>query len=411
MRGTANLVKFVVNELLIEYARYNEHFTDDSGGSDPALSAIYKCLSAHPLGNVEIEEYWDKTEYFNIETDTSERSPNGKYVNPRYFENLDKNSGKHLAPADIDNFYLDGLGARYDLVPSGETTSSDLHKFLEAVYDAGADNTFVDWKGRLNTSLPDGAATFEYKEDFETISGVYEYLISSQRMYGYQFDASASIGDQVDDYLKNVKTQISSMYYLDVYSLQRQLEPAVQKLEREIDALSAGVGNYIGSTYSQYFEKSEDSRCYDDETGDYLYDWFVGNETYKYDRLYDCIKRLNSYVRQVGRSEGAAVLGLDGTIHNWAILNHLKNVVDSYDDDKTQLDDLINEIESYHAVGDENLEVELETLASYLQKTYDNRMQSLQQMLEEFKKRLDKCDSKYEDLVSRKDDYLLRMPP
>ena len=68
MRGTNNLVILAINEYLRDYSKYGR-FQDGIG--------VRAAMRAASLKDVEIREYYDHTEYFNISCDTSISSMTG----------------------------------------------------------------------------------------------------------------------------------------------------------------------------------------------------------------------------------------------------------------------------------------------------------------------------------------------
>ena len=66
MKGTNNLILYIVNEYLCDYSLNHAAMR-----RDPALSAAASRLSAHSIEDAEVVEYYDGTEYQNIKTETS----------------------------------------------------------------------------------------------------------------------------------------------------------------------------------------------------------------------------------------------------------------------------------------------------------------------------------------------------
>ena len=82
MKGTNNLLKFAINEFLIDYAESLK-----INAPENVLKLISK-LKQHRISDVKVQEYWDMTEYMNISSDTSQYAENSKYVNGRYFDDV-----------------------------------------------------------------------------------------------------------------------------------------------------------------------------------------------------------------------------------------------------------------------------------------------------------------------------------
>jgi hypothetical protein len=71
MKGTNNLLKYTANEFLIDYI-------DQLRSSMPyeKISAYVEKLSAHSINDIDVQEYWDLTEYMNLSTATTKYSVN-----------------------------------------------------------------------------------------------------------------------------------------------------------------------------------------------------------------------------------------------------------------------------------------------------------------------------------------------
>ena len=95
MKGTYDLMLYVINEFLVDYSRLNPIFRDDSNLSDATSSVsqllwpIYQDLSSHDINNLTAVEYFDETEYYNISAATDAAGHDGRYsssgVNDRFW--------------------------------------------------------------------------------------------------------------------------------------------------------------------------------------------------------------------------------------------------------------------------------------------------------------------------------------
>lgn len=91
MRGTNLLLIYVVNEYLRDYAAHNG--LSNCVLSDPAFGGIRGMLAGHSLQgtsdsgySVNVQEYYDETEYFNVKTDSTPSADMSAGVNPRFWE-------------------------------------------------------------------------------------------------------------------------------------------------------------------------------------------------------------------------------------------------------------------------------------------------------------------------------------
>lgn len=81
MRGTNNLLVYLVNEYIRNYPEANPSAMDQVDGS------IKGKMEGHSLRGVDVVEYYDKTEYYNISTETTvSSSPSGLVANGRFWD-------------------------------------------------------------------------------------------------------------------------------------------------------------------------------------------------------------------------------------------------------------------------------------------------------------------------------------
>lgn len=139
MKGTNNLLTYVVNEFLVDYSKFNTKvFNEDTNDS---ISAVRSYLSAHSTTDVVPVEYYDETDYFNLSTETSDSLGDGngdikeRFWESSFRENLD---GLAFKLSEIENFYLSTLGMKTDNSPLS-TTVKDI---LSVVYDTGANSSY-----------------------------------------------------------------------------------------------------------------------------------------------------------------------------------------------------------------------------------------------------------------------------
>lgn len=147
LKGTFLLLSYVINEFLkynIAKNYGNKVYSDENV---PLSNFIENCILND---GVELIEYMDDTEYFNISSDTdlsveselSLKMLNRDDVNPKFYDNSEQKVGlttNDLPLEEIDNFYRNQLKMQLNEVK----TSSDLTTFLSLIYDYGANNTFL----------------------------------------------------------------------------------------------------------------------------------------------------------------------------------------------------------------------------------------------------------------------------
>lgn len=159
MKGTFNLLSYVINEYLMEFAKSNKTYKNHP----QAIATVKKRIK----GDTSIIEYYDTTEYFNISTDNSSKAKNKKYVNDRYWEeneeSTNSNSGFAFAKEEIENFYNNILNVK--------NKTSDLMKFLNTIYESGANRSYIE-ADTDQVVISTTSALFEDSSDlFERFTG------------------------------------------------------------------------------------------------------------------------------------------------------------------------------------------------------------------------------------------------
>ena len=125
MRGTFTLLSYIINEYLVKNValRY------------PELSGLDNFDSE----NIQVVEYDDTTEYFNLKAQTDGVALSGDTTNQRFWEDdglgFLGDSGFAFSAGEIEKYYLDTLN-----IGDGKT---DIDDFLSVVYDLGASVSFT----------------------------------------------------------------------------------------------------------------------------------------------------------------------------------------------------------------------------------------------------------------------------
>jgi hypothetical protein len=130
MKGTTNLLRYLINQYLVDYSKISPHISKDKD--------LYAILSGHSVDNVDVIEYVDQTEYFNIGTHTDSKSLNGKYTNSRYWDGVNRQESGEITKDEIKKFYLRDLGL------SSDSNIKDVDEFLDIIFNLGADSSYID---------------------------------------------------------------------------------------------------------------------------------------------------------------------------------------------------------------------------------------------------------------------------
>lgn len=179
MKGSFNLMQFMINEFLTEYSN-NPVFKNDN------LSSSLMDLKTHQVNDVKLKEYYDITEYYNIETNTSLKSDNPTKTNNRYWEYDDDRdvNGLHMAftKSQIADFYLKSLCTSDTFKDENE-----LFDFLSAIYNLGANDSYVNPDSIFHCQLNDGTYTTDLYPHIVGIKRNLDELSSHLSNYNYVF--------------------------------------------------------------------------------------------------------------------------------------------------------------------------------------------------------------------------------
>lgn len=144
MKGTFNLFSFVVNEYLQEFSKMNylQHKKDvlsADADSVKTINDIIDALNSHTFNDIDIVQYNDTTEYFNLSSESTPIAKNGQYANYRYWEDLGTDDKFSIGQDRISNFYMNVLNLK-DKIDS----ESSLDVFLNSIYGIGALSSCVN---------------------------------------------------------------------------------------------------------------------------------------------------------------------------------------------------------------------------------------------------------------------------
>ena len=105
MKGTNNLLVYLINEFLVDYSRTSKLFSDYSI-SCALMDEIYGKLSSSDIDDIEVVEYMDDTEYYNLSSERSVESIVQSYNND-FKSSYFKIVGGRLSAFDGKTFTLD----------------------------------------------------------------------------------------------------------------------------------------------------------------------------------------------------------------------------------------------------------------------------------------------------------------
>lgn len=311
MKGTQNLLLYVINEYLIDYSRHRLMMLQENPSSlnekeTKLLTNILGKLSAHDIDDLDVIEYYDPTEYFNQSTDMSPTSMNGSLVNKNFWKNVDMtmDNGLTYKLRDIQDFYLKTM-AMCDQLGDGE----ELADFLDMVYGIGADRSSIGKDGTFRTDLTEyGRYSSEIFPIYENLNNAWKKVQSMMTKDGYsniqpvdfQFNENFDIETQLSDLAYNyVYVNVSNDVLAGLSSVYEEYNPQIEGLSSKFDDLVDRFNNLIGGDIDLYFT-SCDSKYSIDSNGAYKHDFFTGNPEYEteFEYLKDKLFVLEQYVQK-----------------------------------------------------------------------------------------------------------------
>ena len=320
MKGTYDLMLYVVNEFLIDYAKFSHVFKDDTVLADgdemvtvvELLRPVYAELSAHEITGLTAVEYYDATEYYNISADTDARS-DVKGTNDRFWinpagEDLMSHNGidSDFKIDAIKKFYFDTLGIRDNFISS----DAALGRFLDAVFSLGATDSYVHEADRdmdaaqvqpyemFGARMLSGKYTDEMFDKYVELKNAWATYLFYLSDESYEYQISDSVSAQIlgscdfisAKILENNMQGVSSVY--DKY---------IGKVQDMSAAVASGVKQYddmISSEYSYYFAEATDYKyCYENEQYKHAY-YINSNYDAGLEYWYDKIQRISEYVSE-----------------------------------------------------------------------------------------------------------------
>lgn len=250
MRGTFLLISYVINEFLkyniIE--KYGKAFkTEDT---NVELGTILS-TSIMRGDNVELIEYYDSTEYFNISCNDSADVKYGKTANEKFWDNLEDKIGKttrDLPLDEIEQFYLKQMKLEKNKV-------DNIVNFLSIIYEYGANNSYINRVTDEYTCYVPGKSV---NNPPIKIGDPYNYILSAE----HDILSVQVILEGIDIYIKN------GSYVEDLSSI----KPISSQLDDLCSVVSSFYWNEISTANEQVKEQTFDQICTDYDTANGIAD-------------------------------------------------------------------------------------------------------------------------------------------
>lgn len=301
MKGTYDLILYVVNEFLVDYARLNPMFRSDeklSGYSvGQLLKPLWKELSSHDVNNLTAIEYFDETEYYNIKSESDSGEHKFRYspatVNSRFWrdpggESLMEQDGidRDFDLKSITSFYMDTLGIRDNYI----SDENSLCAFLDAVYSLGAMDSFIhtvsaDPDGTANRHEMFGARVQKYGEysdslydEYLAVKRAWETFTSYLSGDEYEYQVSDCVSAQVLSAAEHIKQIILDRELSSVSAVYDAYIDQVDKLSTQIDVGVEAYNNLVSGEYAFYFQKQDSYKYCFDDFGVYKHRWYTNSD-------------------------------------------------------------------------------------------------------------------------------------
>ena len=390
MKGTENLVRIVVRDFIHDYmTRFaQDSITTNLDGMD-----------------VKVQEYFDNTEYFNLSSETSDKSIS-RYrskVNQPFFEEyfsqdssgriIPKNDPLQFTDDEITSFYHDILGVGGDLpgISSLDQTQR-VYQFLSVTYKTGRQNAYMSDRGVVQCMLQDERFTQELTSRLsilqENLSAMDELLLSGGD--GFQYNEDTTLSDQKLSVLGYISGYYSEWELSGVSATYDEYYPMMVQLSIDTDQVSSATDQFISGEYMSYFAKSDYDYCYNwsgTERGDYKHAYFIGSPDIFYTYLHEKIQQLQEYC------------SISTNIMNWEIYDTVSVLFNGFQDQFYGYLDLRDNLYTnviqilsgygYTVLGTENLDSEIDAAKQFVESKINLRLtyltNSLQQMISQAK--------------------------
>lgn len=381
MRGTSNLLSYLVNQYIVDYAKTNGPFLEQSLSDVPGNDVV-DAMKSHSARSVDVVEYYDQTEYFNISSDTDDSALNGNGTNPRYWEGDSRQTSMQMSDGEISAFYMRDLGV------SADCSLSNFRDFIDSVFAVGADSSYIDREsGMFSTKLcvdPDVRSIDQYRRMTRLIdewNDLTDYFLSDDPFY---LSGGVPVSDQmstlVDMYIRG---HLSAENLSAVSSVYDRYAETVVDISSDVQDLYVKYDNFLSDEYQFYYVSSDREYCLTPD-GLYRYDYFVGNSMWQADNIYDKLVLLRQYSVKSGDSDGNIVFhGLHDTIS--ALSTQLFNLSNEYKSDDGLIDDTIFSKVSgygYIDISSATLDESLDDCQDFVQNQINDRIEYLKSLVQ-----------------------------
>ena len=241
MRGTFLLISYIVNEFL-KYniaEKYGSTFQTEDTGVELGTMLSTSIMQGD---NVELIEYYDPTEYFNITRDVDSKAKNSDTVNEKFWDNAYDKIGKvtqDIPLDEIESFYLKQMKLERNKV-------DDVVNFLSIIYEYGANNSYISRSTDEYTCMISGRSI---NDDSVYIGEPHNYILSLET----DISQVNKIHDGIDKYIEN------GAYIEDASTI----KPMPEQIDYLCGVVSAYYWEEISTANEQTKENVIDQLCND----------------------------------------------------------------------------------------------------------------------------------------------------
>lgn len=313
MRGTMLLISYVINEFLKFNIlnKYGKSFQTEDGVDLGTILAA----SLSDENNVQLIEYYDNTQYYNITQDVDVSAKYSSTVNEKFWDNAYSKIGQtteDIPLEEIDYFYKTQLKLR-------EKSVDDLVNFLSIIYEYGANNSFINKDtDQFNTLIPSrtiGGKPYYIGKPSNEIASLENSILSVKSIIdgidtyvqrGFQDTAGTT-----EDQLSALSVFVNEYFFNEISSANASLEDEVNSYIDESTSTAEDISDKLAQTSAQY-EQLKSNPKYEP----YLTAYLEKRNAYFADKLQNFMLSVSSSSRVRWK--------------NTAVIDSLNDVLDSY---------------------------------------------------------------------------------
>ena len=423
MKGTLNLLVYVINQFLVDYSRTSNTFDlsriSAYGTIKGKLQTIKDNLTYSDSNDVDIIEYYDTTEYYNLQTGSSSQS-NDDQTNPHfkdeYFRKLsdgtyDKDAmqlGLDFTLDEIQEFYMSSL----NLASGIENTTDGFIRFLDTIYTAGSDDSFIDQNGNFSyriSSDPGTGIDFYASDMYQEFTQLRETFQKYRNFLSdddYEYP-DAPISDQISNVLdEHLYTKLSVQYLSAISSVYDEFRPMQEQLESKLEEIS--------SKYTDFIESDENKIYLDKNDCKYSYEGNVYGGEYKHDYYNNHLEKYNSKYLIDKFGDLRLYTETEDNIVTHQVIDTLEYTNQTFTSISSRLmTDVGSVLEKYGYVDVKSIymETEMDSMTAFIEQYIQSRKDDVNNQIQEIKNQANELKDTYDQLDASLDAALAAHSP